>query len=120
MKRIEIGVINPKAEQQALMEWAARVDADEAVPEGISKLNFVSLRQLHATLTEKRMELLGRIAQQDGLNIRQLAQELGRNYRNVYDDVQMLVELGLLEKRDGKLYAPYDEIVTRYSLRHAA
>lgn len=120
MKRIEIDIADPKQEQRALQKWARRVDAGEKVAAAVPQLRFVTLHQLHATLTEKRLELLRFVADREGLNTRQIAQETGRDYKNVYDDVQRLCELGLLEKRDGKLFAPYDEIVTHYSLRIAA
>ena len=50
----------------------------------------------------------------------QLAQALGRDYKNVYTDVSELEELGLVEK-DGKdvLTAPYDEIVIHAGLTEA-
>ena len=120
MKRIEIDVIDPKAEQVALLAWAARVDDGAITRQATPQLRFASYRQLHATLTEKRMALLEHVALQEGLSIRQLAVQLERDYRNVYDDVQRLVELGLIEIVDGKLHVPYDEIDIRKTLREAA
>lgn len=120
MKRIEISVISPKDEQQALLEWAARVDAGAEMPETKSQLSFSSYGQLHAILTGKRMSLLEYVAQHEGLGIRQLARQLGRDYRNVYDDVRMLAELGLIEKRGSGLFAPYDDISIHKTLRRAA
>jgi predicted transcriptional regulator len=120
MKRIEIGVIDPKAEQDRLLAWANRVDSGESLPEAAPAINFSSEKQLQATFTEKRMELLRFIARNEGLNIRQIAQAVERDYRNVHADIGLLAELGLLEKRDGKLYAPYDDIVIHYVLRDAA
>jgi predicted transcriptional regulator len=119
MKHIEISVINAKDEQQALLEWAARVDAgEEVVGAGAkSRLSFSSYAQLHAVLTDKRMSLLEYVAQHEGLSIRQLAGQLGRDYRNVYDDVQMLAELELIEKRASGLFAPYDDISIHKTLR---
>ncbi len=64
--------------------------------------------------------LLEYVAQREGLSIRQLASELDRDYRNVYDDVQKLVQLGLVEIPLGKLHVPYDEIDIRKTLREAA
>lgn len=119
MKRIEIDVIDPKAEQAALLAWAARVDAGEVRRPGSPKLYFASYRQLHGALTEKRMALLEYVAVNEGLSIRQLAGELQRDYRNVYDDVQKLVQIGLIEIQGGKLQAPYDEIDIRKTLREA-
>lgn len=120
MSRIEIGVINPKAEQQMLLEWAACIDAGKSMPETTSQLNFASYRQLHAALTEKRMDLLEYIAQHEGMNIRQIARQIGRDYKNVNEDVHRLSELGLIEIMDGVLYAPYDEISINKTLRRAA
>lgn len=120
MKRIEIGVIDPKDEQQALLDWAARVDAGEKVADADSRLSFATYSQLHAALTDKRMELLEHVALHEGRNIRQLAASLERDYKNVYDDVQMLSTLGLIEKRDSGLFAPYDDINIHKKLRRAA
>ena len=120
MKRIEINVINPKDEQHALLQWAARVDAGEEMADAEARLSFATYSQLHAALTDKRMGLLEYVAQHEGQNIRQLAAELGRDYKNVYDDVQMLSALGLIEKREGNLYAPYDDINIHKTLRKAA
>lgn len=120
MKRIVIDIVDPKEEKRALREWARRVDAGEEMPEAIARLRFSSLRQLHGSLTEKRLELLRFVADHEGINARQLAIEVRRDYKNVHGDVGKLCELGLLEKRDGGLYAPYDELTTRYALRVAA
>lgn len=120
MNRIEIDVINPKAEQAALLAWAASIDAGASPAEATQKLHFATYRQLHATLTEKRMGMLEHVAQNEGKNIRQLSADLGRDYRNVYDDVQRMVQVGLIEIRDGKLFVPYDEIDIRKTLREAA
>jgi len=56
----------------------------------------------------------------EGLSIRKLAGRLERDYRNVYDDVQRLAQLGLIEIQDGKLRVPCDEIDIRKTLREAA
>lgn len=120
MKRIEIAVVSPKNEQQALLDWAARVDAGEEMAEAESRLSFATYGQLHSTLTDKRMDLLEYVAQHEGLNIRQLAADIGRDYKNVYGDVQLLSTIGLIEKRDGGLFAPYDDINIHKTLRKTA
>lgn len=120
MRRIEIGVINAQDEQQALREWAARVDAGETMPNAESQLSFATYGQLHSALTNKRMKLLECIAQHEGMNIRQLAKKIGRDYKNVYDDVKQLMQLGLIEKQGKALVAPYDDINIHKSLRKAA
>jgi predicted transcriptional regulator len=87
----------------------ARVQAGDELT---LRLAFGSLHELFSAITEKRLELLRHVAEHPGLNIRQLAQALIRDYKNVHTDVSELIELGLLERNDsGGLLAPYDEIV---------
>jgi predicted transcriptional regulator len=55
------------------------------------------------------------------MNIRQLAESLGRDYKNVHCDVTALLDWGLLERdAQGKLVVPYDEVVLHVPLRQAA
>jgi predicted transcriptional regulator len=59
--------------------------------------------------------------QKEVVNIRQLAQTLGRDYKNVHTDVSALEKLGLIEKDEkGVLTVPYDEIVIHAGLTEAA
>jgi len=119
MNQIEITVMKPQA---ALESFAATWRRTEAGETDITpQLAFGSLRDLFSALTEKRLELLRYIATHEGLNIRQVAQAVGRNYKNVYADVKELVELGLLERNEqDHLSAPFDEIVIHAGLRDAA
>jgi predicted transcriptional regulator len=120
VKRIEIGVVDPKAEQAALLAWAERADAGEWLPDANATLNFASFRQLHDTLTAKRMELLRFVAQHEGLDSREIARQTHGEYPKLEEDIDLLTELGLLETREGKLFTPFDEVVMHYSLREAA
>ncbi len=117
MKRIEIEVVNPKQEQAHLLNWASNLDKGHKGKAATPKLRFASYKVLHSMLTEKRMTLLEYVANNQGLSIRQLAIELERDYKNVYDDVQRLMSLGLIEVQNATLYVPYDEIDIRKTLR---
>jgi len=118
MNRIEVGVLKPTAALRAFAEtWHVAEAGQEVMP----RLTFGSLRELFSAITEKRLELLRHVAVHEGLNVRQLAQSLGRNYKNVHTDVTSLVELGLLKRNEvGTLSAPYDEIVIHAGIRDAA
>lgn len=118
MKTIEISVMDPKEDLARVVVLARRIDGGESLSEAVPKLSFASLKQLFSAITEKRMELIRFVAAREGLNTRQLAQALGRDYKNVYKDVRELCSYGLLEKDDkGGVNAPYDEIVIRAGLR---
>lgn len=118
MNRIEISVLSPQAALRAFAEtWRGAEAGVETTP----KLAFGSLRELFSAVTEKRLDLLRHVATHEGLNVRQLAQALGRDYKNVHTDVAGLIDLGLLERgEDGALLAPYDEILIHAGIRDAA
>lgn len=117
MSRIEFEVLKPQAALAAFAKTWRRVEAgDEPVP----RIAFGSLRELFSAITERRLELVRSVAANEALNTRQLAQRLGRDYKNVHTDVRELLELGLLEKdARGRLTAPFDEIVIHASVRDA-
>ena len=118
MNRIEIEVLSSRAALSGFKQAWRRAAGGKS---GASRLAFGNLAQLFSAITEKRLELIRHIAAHDGLNIRKLAAELKRDYKNVYTDVRALVELGLIENSErGKLSAPFDEIVIRAGLRKAA
>lgn len=118
MNRIEISVLSP---QRALRAFAETWHCAEAGIEVTPRLAFGSLRELFSAISEKRLDLLRQVAAQEGLNVRQLAQSLGRDYKNVHTDVAALVALGLLERSEnGVLSAPYDEILIHAGIRDAA
>lgn len=118
MSRIEIEILKPQAALDVFTETWHRVEAGESVT---PRLAFGSLRDLFSAITEKRLELIRFVAEREGMNTRQVAQQLGRDYKNVYGDVKDLVELGLLSKDEaGRLTAPFDEIVIHATVRDAA
>ena len=119
MKRIEIEIMRSSdALNVAINTWHIAETGKGVTP----RLSFGSIKDLFSAITEKRLELLRYVAEQkEVLNIRQLAQALGRNYKNVHTDVSGLEELGLIEKDEkGVLTVPYDEIVIHAGLTQAA
>lgn len=121
MKRIEINVGRGlKAALKEFADVARRVERGERLPPAVPQLRFSSINQLFSAITEKRLEMIRYVAAHRGLNTHQLAQALGRNYKNVHTDVRDLCDYGLLRKNArGALSAPYDEIVIRADVRRA-
>ena len=68
------------------------------------------------TLSPRRLELLRFVRQHGAANVRLLAQALGRDYKNVYQDVATLEAAGLLLREGRKLTAPWDELQASVSL----
>jgi predicted transcriptional regulator len=118
MNRIEIEVLGSQA---ALAAFARAWRQSRAGRKTAPKLAFGNIGELFSAVSEKRLELIRHVAAHEGLQIRPLARALRRDYKNVYTDVQALLDLGLLEKdAHGGLHAPFDEIVIRAGLRKAA
>lgn len=119
MKRIEIEIMRTSEALNTAIDIWHKADAGKPVT---PRLSFCSIKDLFSAITEKRLELLRHIAEQkEVLNIRQLAQALGRDYKNVHTDVGELEVLGLIEKDEkGALTVPYDEIVIHAGLTEAA
>lgn len=92
----------------SLRQEARRAFSGEIVGEILS---FSSPELFLGRLTPKRLALLSGIQGQAPLSIRQIARLLGRDVRRVHDDIQVLLELGLIEKTsDGKILCPYEDI----------
>ena len=115
MKRIQVEVMTPAEALRRFGDMWRSAAADGKVE---TTIGVGSIEELNSLLSPKRMELLRYVAQNPGLSVRALAAALGRDYKNVHTDVTDLEEQRLLERdQDGKLTAPYDEIIIRAPLR---
>jgi predicted transcriptional regulator len=86
----------------------------------VEHLSFASYEQFTSAFSEKRYDLLRRLKSLGPSSIRALSKDLARDYKSVHGDVQKLLELGLIEKRDdGLIEAPYDTIVSEINLKAA-
>jgi predicted transcriptional regulator len=60
--------------------------------------------------------MLRHVRQHGASNVRELAQSLGRDYKNVHQDVAILEATGLLVRDGRKLSAPWDALQANVSL----
>jgi len=82
-------------------------------------VTFLDVQTLLDTLSPRRLELLRHVRRHGAGNIRELAQALGRDYKNVHQDVVVLESAGLLLREGRKLSAPWDELQANVSLTTA-
>jgi predicted transcriptional regulator len=80
------------------------------------RLQFENLETLLKTLTPGRWVLLKKLHQQGPASIRSLAKGLGRDYKNVYQDVKRLEQIGLIERAGNKITVPWDIVEARLNL----
>lgn len=91
-----------------------RATAGETVDE--THVTFLDVQTMRDTLSPRRLELLRHVRQHGAGNVRELAQALGRDYKNVHQDVATLEAAGLLQRNGRKLTAPWDELQASVSL----
>ena len=75
---------------------------------------FLTVEELGRILTPRRIELLQKIRELKPSSIKELAENIGRDFKNVYNDLKVLHGAGFVEfEEDGKNrrpYLPYDEL----------
>ena len=80
-------------------------------------VGFDDVGELFSVFTPKRWELIGVLRECGAMTVAELARQLKRDYKNVYNDCVRLVEWTAIEKdENGLVYAPYDEIVVDMKL----
>jgi predicted transcriptional regulator len=81
-------------------------------------VGFENLDVFTRVMSPRRLELLRHVHRQPARSIRALAQALGRDYRRVHEDVQSLLDAGLLDRDDNGLHADYQtvRVETQFSL----
>lgn len=120
---LHIGIRNKAERTRALRTAFQRALQGDQTPQEAG-LYFESVGEIREILTDKRLELLVTIAQSRPESVRALADQLGRDYKNVSADVALLEQLGLIvrEERSGRggpktPTVPYDEIRVTIALR---
>ena len=101
---------SPEASGQRFIDAWRRAERGEYQAEAETHLAFASWELLARTLTPKRLDLLRHIHRQPATSIAALARMLGRNYKRVHEDVELLTAAGLVERSEGQVRADYDEI----------
>ncbi len=91
-----------------------RVASGKKVDE--THVTFLDLQTMLEALSPRRLELLKHVHQHGAESVKELAEHLGRDYKNVHQDVVVLEEAGLLVRDGRKLHAPWDELQASVSL----
>jgi predicted transcriptional regulator len=108
MSKVKVHIGNLDDMGRRFVDAWHRAEKGESVNE--NNLTFYSLETLLSTLTPKRMALLKTVHRTGKTTIKALAESVGRDYKNVHQDVTALFKAGLLLKEDGGIAAPWDEI----------
>jgi len=75
-------------------------------------IGFSEIGTMLGVLTPKRWDLIAVLRKHGAMSVAELARRSERNYKNVHQDVAMLVEWHILERNEqGQIHAPFDELV---------
>jgi len=115
-KQITIGVGGATCTAKGFIDAWKRAERDEKV-DTEHRLYFENLETLLKTLTAGRWVLLKILRTNGPMSIRALANELGRDYKNIHTDVRRLELIGLIDRtKDNKIEVPWDIVEARLML----
>jgi len=78
---------------------------------------FDDVGEMFSVFTPKRWELIGALRESGAITVAELARRLKRDYSNVHNDCERLIEWMAIEKdENGFVFAPYSEIVVGMKL----
>lgn len=123
VRRIKIGIRRPEESLKEAKEVAQRLRAGEKLPGREEELYFADLATLRKALSPKRLELLWAIVEHEPRSVRELAERVGRDIKNVSQDLAFLSRLGLVELKETRREVPqapvlpYDEVDLNLRIR---
>ena len=80
-------------------------------------VGFDEVGEMFSIFTPKRWELIGALRESGATTVAELARRLKRDYKNVHNDCERLIEWMAIEKdENGLVFAPYSEIVVDMKL----
>ena len=115
-KQINIGIGDAATTAKDFIDAWKLAERGGKVQE-VNRLNFENLEVLLKTLTPGRWTLLKKLHANGPMSIRALANDLGRNYKNVHTDVRRLENVGLIGRtKDDRIKVPWGIVEARLLL----
>jgi predicted transcriptional regulator len=115
--QIHIGETLEEAGQSFVAAWKR---AEQGISETERHVGFESFAGFARTVTPKRLELAKSLRKAGPLSIRALSILLKRDYKSVHNDVQILLNAGLVDKTDdGLVEVTWDKINADFDLMAA-
>ena len=101
MKTLKIQI---KSREQADAEFTNAFKAVQSGKKVIPSkgIYFTSLEAVRALLTDRRLALLHIVREHSPKSINQLAKIVGRDFKNVHEDMMLLKHYGLIQMEEGR------------------
>ncbi len=109
-KNIKIGITTEEqVNKEFINAWHRARKGEISVPE--ERCYFLEPTTFFSVLSKRRIALLQHLRAHGVSSIRNLSKMLKRDYKNVYQDVQLLKKAGLISMDDSqKIFVPWDTI----------
>lgn len=88
--------------------------------EAQDQLAFASWELMHRVLAPKRLEIIRAMTGQEPMSVRELARRVGRDFKGVHTDVELLLKNGVIDRADKGIVFPYDRIHVEFDIEAAA
>ena len=95
-KAIRVGVCSDQQQLAAFKKAWKRAERGLPPPEPVDRLYFPDTTTMFRALSRSRLQLLSMLRQSGTISVLALAKALGRDYKNVYEDVKALKRFGLM------------------------
>ena len=115
-RKLKIGLATEEKVNRDFIEmWCKAENGYINIPE--ENLYFIDSATFFQVLTKCRIALLKVLHSHGVTSIRQLSRILKRDYKNVYQDVQLLKKAGLIHQDNMKrIYVPWDKLKAEIDL----
>ena len=98
VRNIKIGIKDLRAALDDARETMERIAAGKDIQK-VHDITFTSYTAMRKILTPRRLELLHAVKEKNPHSVYELAHLLGRDLKNVNDDLAILANIGLVELR---------------------
>ncbi len=115
-KNIKIGLATEEQVNKEFIETWRKAEI-EKIDTSEEHLYFIDPSTFFQVLSKRRIALLKALHKHKISSIRELSRILKRDYKNVYQDVQLLKKAGLIHQDSNKkIYVPWDKIKAEIAL----
>ena len=115
-KNIKIEIKNEKKSAHDFIDAWHTAEKGKSPKTPTNRIVFQNLESLLSTLTPRRLDLLRVMHDKGNMSIRALAATLKRDYKNVYQDIKILENIGLAVKTGSLFSVPWESIVAEFKL----
>lgn len=119
-KAIRVGVCSGRQQLAEFKETWRRAERGLSPLEPVNRLYFPDTTTMFRALSRSRLQLLSVLRQRGTTSVLALAKALGRDYKNVYEDVKALKRFGLIHQVKGGVRVPFDRILMNAEIKLAA